>query len=204
MKRCHTIKILLLVPLVIIVIVSYASAIIQQVGVVPAPFDVTTGVKVIPVVENLDANIEFEYRWFVNGEEDFFEKSNHYPGAQLKRGDLLAVEITPVTSTGQRLQPYTTSAMETGNARPEIAEDMSEELTEKMYSYQVVATDPDDDKLTYKLETAPEGMKVNPGTGLIEWPFDLLPEGVFPVRIVVEDGFGGRVVQEFELIFSQI
>ena len=77
-------------------------------------------------------------------------------------------------------------------------------LTEKMYSYQVVATDPDDDKLTYKLEAAPEGMKVNPSTGLIEWPFDLLPEGVFPVRIVVEDGFGGRVVQEFELIFSQI
>ena len=37
------------------------------------------------------------------------------------------------------------------------------------YAYQVIAEDPDQDVLAYSLPDAPDGMAIDPGTGLIEW-----------------------------------
>ena len=37
------------------------------------------------------------------------------------------------------------------------------------YVYQVIATDPDGDKLTYSLTTQPVGMTIDPNTGLVTW-----------------------------------
>ena len=37
------------------------------------------------------------------------------------------------------------------------------------YSYQVTATDPDGNTLTYSLTTSPKGMKINRSSGLIQW-----------------------------------
>ena len=47
-----------------------------------------------------------------------------------------------------------------------------------LYTYDVNAVDPDmNDTLTYFLTSKPEGMKINPTTGLIEWlPTDMHPE----------------------------
>ena len=39
----------------------------------------------------------------------------------------------------------------------------------RTYSYQVTATDPEDDVITYGLFTAPEGMTIDLATGLITW-----------------------------------
>ncbi|MBD1399409.1 Ig domain-containing protein [Pelovirga terrestris] len=203
MRYHHILKILLMVPLVVVCNVSYAGAIIQSVGVVPAPFDVTTGVKVVPVVKKPEANIEFEYRWFVNGNEDFFEKTNHYPGLGLKRGDILSVEITPVNEQQQRLTPYSVTTLNTENARPVVTEPVSELLTERGYSLQISASDPDGDNLIYKLEQAPDGMTINSSTGEIAWPFESIPIGAFPVKVIVDDGHGGKVTQEFVLNLSE-
>ncbi len=38
-----------------------------------------------------------------------------------------------------------------------------------LYSYQVTATDPDDNTLTYSLTTSPSGMIITPSSGLISW-----------------------------------
>ena len=38
-----------------------------------------------------------------------------------------------------------------------------------VYTYQVKATDPDEDKLTYSLKSAPAGMTIDPKTGAIQW-----------------------------------
>jgi hypothetical protein len=40
---------------------------------------------------------------------------------------------------------------------------------EVAYTYDVDATDPDGDTLTYSLTTKPAGMTINPSTGLINW-----------------------------------
>jgi Putative Ig domain len=42
-------------------------------------------------------------------------------------------------------------------------------LATNVYQYQVTATDPNNDKLTYRLTQAPEGMSIDETTGLIHW-----------------------------------
>jgi len=56
----------------------------------------------------------------------------------------------------------------------------------QLYSYQVAATDPDGDQLSYALTTAPAGMSVSP-SGLVTWtPVD--PAAAVPVSVSVSDG----------------
>ena len=54
------------------------------------------------------------------------------------------------------------------------------------YTYDVEATDPDEDVLTYSLDIKPTGMDINSTTGLINW----IPttKGEFNVVVKVSDG----------------
>jgi len=54
------------------------------------------------------------------------------------------------------------------------------------YTYDVNATDPDDDTLTYSLTVKPTGMIINSATGLIEWT--PAAEGDYDVVVKVSDG----------------
>ncbi len=55
------------------------------------------------------------------------------------------------------------------------------------YSYDVNATDPDGDKLTYSLEAYPIGMTINPNTGLIQWEPTDVHQGDNKVVVKVTD-----------------
>jgi len=66
-----------------------------------------------------------------------------------------------------------------------------------VYNYAVEATDPNNDVLSYSLLTAPSGMTINAGNGLIQW----LPAqaGDFNVEVQVNDGQGGVDNQTFTI-----
>jgi RHS repeat-associated protein len=65
-----------------------------------------------------------------------------------------------------------------------------------LYTYQVRATDPNDDKLAFDLVTAPTDMTIDTTTGLIRWT----PQaGVYDVVVMVTDGRGGSDSQSFQL-----
>ncbi|MFW2367061.1 MAG: putative Ig domain-containing protein [Desulforhopalus sp.] len=68
------------------------------------------------------------------------------------------------------------------------------------YKYQVIAADPDNDKLTYSLENQPTGMTINPDTGLLVWA----PSGnqvgwYYNIKIKVEDGRCGEATKIFKV-----
>src|SRR4029077_5794202 len=65
--------------------------------------------------------------------------------------------------------------------------------------YQVVATDPDNDPLTFSLPVAPGGMTINPTTGLIHWDPTQSDGGVHAVRVRVDDGRGLFATQDFTI-----
>ncbi|MCA2837876.1 MAG: putative Ig domain-containing protein, partial [Microcystis sp. M078S1] len=70
-------------------------------------------------------------------------------------------------------------------------------LINNTYSYEVRATDFDNDTLTYSLINPPEGMTINTNTGLIAYtPTNL---GKQTVEIKVSDGFGGTNTQSYQL-----
>ncbi|MEM1011590.1 MAG: fibro-slime domain-containing protein [Planctomycetota bacterium] len=59
--------------------------------------------------------------------------------------------------------------------------------------YQALATDPDEDTLTWSIESGPSSAFIEPDTGLFSWypdPDDG-PLDVYEARIVVDDGMGG-------------
>ena len=61
----------------------------------------------------------------------------------------------------------------------------------ELYVYAVRASDPDGDRLSFRLSAAPTGMTIDPATGVVQWtPATALPDPQ-TVRIVVEDGQGG-------------
>lgn len=180
------------------------SHVIVEVKVTPLPFDANTGATVDVVTVESSSGLEFEYRWFVNGEENFFEKGQTFPGSLLKRGDQLSIEITPITFNGERLRPFISLPIETGNASPQIISEPPSTLTDQGFSYLVKATDPDADPLTFQMAEAPAGMVIDSQSGQITWQFDTMPQGVFPVKIIVEDGYDGRAEQTFELNLSLV
>ena len=64
------------------------------------------------------------------------------------------------------------------------------------YIYQVIATDPNADPLTYNLTEKPLGLNVD-SAGLITW--NPINDGNFPVTIEVSDGNGGIATQSYSI-----
>ncbi len=66
-----------------------------------------------------------------------------------------------------------------------------------LYVYDVEAYDPDFDELSYSLTTAPNGMWLEPTTGLILWSPNYGDQGEHNVTVEVADGRGGVASQAF-------
>ncbi|MGD9723617.1 MAG: putative Ig domain-containing protein [Pirellulales bacterium] len=72
----------------------------------------------------------------------------------------------------------------------------------RAYSYQVIASDPNGDRLQYYLSSPPPGMEIDRDTGLISWT--PISPGAVPVNIKVYDGQGGVAEQSFTLDVAAI
>jgi RHS repeat-associated protein len=67
------------------------------------------------------------------------------------------------------------------------------------YKYDSNAVDPDQDPLTYSLISGPQGMQVDPSTGLITWTPNGTQFGIYDVVLEVVDGNGGVAQQSFQI-----
>ena len=89
-------------------------------------------------------------------------------------GDIGNHAVTVEVSDGKggvAQQKYTLSAINPPPNRPPIftSTPVVDAAVNTPYRYDADATDPDSDTLTYNLVLGPEGMKVNPETGIVEW-----------------------------------
>ena len=100
-------------------------------------------------------------------------------------------------------QSYTLSAIAAPPNRPPLITSVPvvDANVGSEYSYQVVATDPDGDELTYSIVEAPEGMAFDDAnTGQITWIPTASQLDIQSVTIQVEDGSGGTTTQEFAIL----
>ncbi|MEG4312216.1 MULTISPECIES: putative Ig domain-containing protein [unclassified Microcoleus] len=84
----------------------------------------------------------------------------------------------------------------------------------KTYFYQVEATDPDGNPLTYTLLNPPSGMAfATPAStpagmtfqeGLISWTPEVSQQGTYPITVRVSDGLGGIATQTFNLTADNV
>lgn len=71
------------------------------------------------------------------------------------------------------------------------------------YRYDVQALDPDNDHVVFELTTAPEGMTINPDSGVILWSPSTIQLGDHEVVVLVDDGRGGLAEQSFLVCVHQ-
>lgn len=78
------------------------------------------------------------------------------------------------------------------------------ELTQgAVYRYDVDARDGDGDELTYRLVAAPDGMVIDPRSGLIVWTADRVNAGTYSVVVEVADTLGAIARQVYQLVVAE-
>jgi hypothetical protein len=138
--------------------------------------------------------VTISYEWTKNGEPAGNSKQIEVP---LKRGDKVDIKIT--LFDGEAYGRSVILHREIVNLPPMIVEDKKYNFDGKVYTYQINATDPDGDPLTYSLKSAPSGMTIEPSTGLIKWDVPLEFKGKTSFIVLVNDGHGGEATQSFNI-----
>jgi hypothetical protein len=142
--------------------------------------------------------ITYIYEWTKNKEPAGSDKQI---GAPIKRGDKISVRITPFDSEAYG-KPITLER-EIKNVSPIINEHTNFKFDGKTYTYQVNATDPDEDILTYSLKSAPAGMTIDPKTGAVKWNVPPDVKGKTTFTVSVTDGNGGEATQSLTFEIKQ-
>ena len=137
-------------------------------------------------------DVTIAYEWSKNGEPAGTGKQIEAP---VKRGDKITIKLTAFD--GENYNAPVTMTREIRNMPPAIVEDKKFSVKGGLYSYQVKATDPDGDTLVYTIKSAPRGMTIDQGTGMIRWNMPVDFKGKTAFTVSVSDGNGGEAKQDF-------
>ncbi|MEW6214407.1 MAG: putative Ig domain-containing protein, partial [Nitrospirota bacterium] len=113
------------------------------------------------------------------------------------RGDKVSVKIIPFD--GEEYGQPITLTTNIYNSPPKPLASSIEKFENNVYYYQVKATDPDGDTLTYNLKQAPKGMVIDKTSGLITWSVAEKDSGRHLVTVEITDGHGGNVLYNFDV-----
>ena len=144
-------------------------------------------------------HIDLAYSWTVNGEPvktdgELFDPRDHH------RGDRVELTVVATDRHGNAGPSTRTGIMEISNTAPDITSTPPAKMAGGTYRYIVRATDPEGDApLRYELLQAPEGMRINPYTGELEWRPSSDQTGTHTVEVAVSDSHGGQTTQLFDL-----
>ena len=156
-------------------------------------------IEVAPEAEDPEFDlVSFSYQWFVNGEPLPDIDGPVLPRDHFQRGDAIAVRVTPSDGKIEGAS-FTSKPLTIPDAPPVFVTQPPTQFTEATFSYAARAEDPDGDSLSYSLASAPQGMTIDPETGLVQWPLDSGQKGRYEVRIVVQDNHGQETSQSFAL-----
>lgn len=170
----------------------------------PVPAFAGDRVTAVPKAEDRDGDaISFLYQWEVDGKDAPGANGQTFDAPGVKKKSRIAVTAIPFDGE-DRGGPVKSYYLTVSNKAPEIVSEPPSGIEGGRYSYQATARDADGDALTYSLVKAPQGMMINPSTGLVSWEAKPAAAGEeVAVKIAVADGDGGTAYQEFSLILTQ-
>ena len=171
---------------------------VDYIDVIPLYPKIGNTIKVTAKATDPDGDeIKLIYQWFKN-EEPLSETSDALvlTKENFKRGDNISLNVIPddgkIKGSGGLMK------VTLGNSFPEITSSPSEnKFDNRKFTYQVKATDPENDTLFYSLKTAPSGMTIEKTTGLIQWIVPQDFKGKAEIAVVVSDNHGGEALQSF-------
>lgn len=145
--------------------------------------------------------IRYLIEWWVNsqstGTPSKEQEQRTLATENLKRGDAVVVGVTPYDAVSR--SRFLVSEPLVLLNRPPVITSSPTAPTVRAYEYAVTATDPDNDPLTFKLDTAPSDMTIERSTGKITWQIPVNLRGPQQVRVSADDGNEGQAFQEFTI-----
>lgn len=157
------------------------------------PKIVYPGTMIKAEIEGRDADddpVTFYREWKKNDEVLPGETLDDLDTKGFKKGELITLYVTPFDGKEKGKIKWSPTIM-IANRPPEITSSPPTVVSNR-YTYEVKASDPDGDKLTFSLEGAPPGMSIDPATGRIEWNVPSVPElksdVVYNVKVIASDG----------------
>ena len=169
-------------------------------GITFEPKQPLAGDKIQVKVDALDPDHEdlrFTFKWWRNDKPEAEGYNDTLDTAGFVRGDVIVVAVTPMDQAGKGKeffsQPYTLP-----NGVPRFMAAGTPAITGQHYEQTVKAVDPENDPLTFSLESAPPGMVINQKTGHITWTIPPGARGTYKVKVVVKDDHEGWASQEMD------
>ena len=157
-------------------------------------------ITVSPVGYDPDGDtVGFRYQWTIN-DKDVPGDTPVLKGALFKRGDKINLIVIPYDRDSDG-KPFVSQNLVVPNAPPRIISDPPE-FHGGVYTYQVIAEDPEGDPLTYSLASALPGMTIDGRTGMITWKIDENSAGTHAVEIVAQDPGGLKASQKYSLTIT--
>jgi hypothetical protein len=142
--------------------------------------------------------VTFKYEWTKNNEPA--GSGDNLNG--FKRGDKISVKITPFDGKDYGAPRILTTEIK--NSTPKIIEHKEVKLEGDLLTYQVKASDPDGDELSYSLVSGPKGMTIDSFTGLIKWPVKQKDSGKYEVKVKASDNHGGETDYDFTITLPSL
>jgi hypothetical protein len=183
------------------VVIVNTEPIISFATIQPQPSYTNSQLEVtIQASDKDDDLIVYSYQWIKNGEEILNETSRVLSGSCFERGDSIQCKIIP-SDREVYGKTFATETIRIANSPPLITSRAQSEMAcEDFFIYKIDANDPDRDSLVLSLSSsAPDGMTLNPATGIVEWKIPKGLTGRHPIDIMVSDGYGGRCSQSFNI-----
>lgn len=176
--------------------------------IVPEPAFADTNLRIEVKAKDSEANlINYKYQWLEVKEGKTTKEAEELEGENTStlshdnfvHGDAIAVKIIPYNWYAEG-KPFQTEFYIIQNSPPEIVSSPPEEISGTPFTYQVKAKDPDNDPIIFSLgEGAPEGMTINPTSGLVTWDIPPNTTGTFRIIVKGDDGHKGTCFQSFNL-----
>jgi hypothetical protein len=187
------------------VVIMNTAPVISLAIIQPQPAYISSQLEVmVDASDEDDDYIVYSYRWIKNDQDIANETANVLSSLNFERGDSIGCEVTPSDREVEG-KPFTTEPIVIANSPPSItSQPPSDVVLKDFFTYRVVADDLDQDNLVFSLaSSAPEGMTIDPTTGIIKWKIPKDLTGVYPIEIIVSDGYGGRCSQRFNLSIGE-
>ena len=165
------------------------------------PSGAKVGDRLVATVDGSDMDgddVRYTYRWshnnrlMVEGEQDTLDTTG------FSRGDVIAVSATPHDRDSHGKEQLS-DLLTLANSPPKFTSSIPGILTQRQFGYVASAMDPENDPLTFALESAPSGMTVDAKTGRIQWEVPATSAGVYKVKVLVKDDHQGWASQEFDV-----
>lgn len=172
-----------------------APPVIRRIKFVPEVFKPGDRFGVDVAAEDPDGDdVTIRYQWTKNGESA--GDGSEIEGG-VSRGDKIEVRIVPFD--GEMEGTPVILKREISNMPPTIEQGGKFHFDGSLCTYQVKASDPDGDTLTYSLKGAPAGMTIDRQTGTLRWTVPDDFAGKVSFAVAVNDGHGGVAQQRLNL-----